>query len=74
MATVSQVPTLRSIAESLCHAPFAAGLVDDVGDASFRLVASLLALCSAAQLHEIERNSPHLKPDTEREFTRIGSS
>lgn len=60
-----EVPSLKAIATNILRPLF--HIVDDVGDAGFDLIKELLASATAAQLHRIEANSPHLMPDTEGE-------
>ncbi|GAA6016972.1 hypothetical protein JCM10207_007867 [Rhodosporidiobolus poonsookiae] len=55
-------PSLRSTCEMILRLHWPA--VTDVGDVQHDLIASLLPLCTASQLAQLEENSPHLSPYT----------
>ncbi|KAK4048725.1 hypothetical protein OIO90_005718 [Microbotryomycetes sp. JL221] len=59
----TRVVSLRQIATDVLQVYWP--LVIDVGDATYAQLEPLLSLSTAAQLQEIERNSPHLERDTE---------
>ncbi|KAM0792159.1 hypothetical protein ACM66B_004856 [Microbotryomycetes sp. NB124-2] len=59
----SQVSSLKQVATTVLRLHWQ--LVHDVGDATFEQLASLLPSSTAAQLHEIEQHSPHLRKHTQ---------